>query len=124
MNPRSKIVKDILVHLAMEDQLPTDLTSLDPSVFDQVFVGLIEPSSLKDDNMEGGTSGSHYRKDNKPLTGKDLLGILKRLPKHFLDKPVKVSGDEEGNTIGDLYTVEIDRSGVITLWPADMQVPD
>lgn len=69
------------------------------------------------------------RADNKPLTPKDLLEILRPLvgdPKTWekiKDQPIKVFGDEEGNTYGDLYSVAVSKTGQITLWPGDIKIP-
>ena len=67
---------------------------------------------------------SYGRKDNKPMTLKDFLVVLGQLqqenPKAYgkiINKPIKMSCDEEGNGFGKLYSVEIGSE--ITLWPAD-----
>jgi hypothetical protein len=69
---------------------------------------------------------SFSRKDNKPLTLRDLLAMLGRTkvdkPKVYekmLDKPVTMSSDEEGNDMLKLVMVDIESKGV-TLWPAHL----
>lgn len=45
---RSQQIKDILIKLAIDDKLPSDLNDLDRSIFDKVFNGAVFPGSLKD----------------------------------------------------------------------------
>jgi hypothetical protein len=64
---------------------------------------------------------SHYsRKDNKPLSLRELKAILNSIPDTApaIDDPVTMSSDEEGNEMLVLYGVDIDKDGNITLWPA------
>jgi hypothetical protein len=70
------------------------------------------------------------REDNSAMTLRDMLKILAEEkisnPKRFakaLDKPVYMSSDEEGNSTGKLYGIEIAIKGVVTLWPSDSVVP-
>lgn len=59
--------------------------------------------------------------DNKPLTGLGLLKTLHTLYKEdpaALDKPITMSSDEEGNDMLSLWSIDIDKTGNITLWPA------
>ena len=44
----SQQIKDILIKLAVADNLPQDLNELDASIFDPVFNGAVFPSELKD----------------------------------------------------------------------------
>ena len=45
---RCKQIKDILIKLAVEDKLPTDLNELDERIFDPVFFHTLVPCELKD----------------------------------------------------------------------------
>lgn len=61
------------------------------------------------------------RSDNRPLSLKELLDILKELeadPKVDMSKPVGMSSDEEGNDMMVLWSVEVSKIGAVTLWPA------
>ena len=64
--------------------------------------------------------GHLTRKDNKPWTIRELKAILDSIPEcPALDKPIRMSCDEEGNdTSLKLYGIEIAKSGEILLWPA------
>jgi hypothetical protein len=56
------------------------------------------------------------------MTIRDMvLSIQKEYKKNpeFLDKPVTMSSDEEGNDMLKLYGIEITKQGV-TLWPAHL----
>ena len=59
------------------------------------------------------------RKDNKPMTVRELRSIIQVESKtnpELLDKPVTMSSDEEGNDMFNLQGIEITKQG-ITLWP-------
>jgi len=59
------------------------------------------------------------RKDNKPMTVRELRSIIQVESKtnpELLDKPVTMSSDEEGNDMFNLHGIEITKQG-ITLWP-------
>jgi hypothetical protein len=49
---RSQQIKSILVQLAANDQLPSDMTTLDEHIFDVVFNPLPEGTDLPDDVLE------------------------------------------------------------------------
>jgi hypothetical protein len=66
----------------------------------------------------------YKRNDNMPMTVNDLLGVLSQIkskpPKVYqkiIDKPIRMSSEEEGNETGRLWSVVVSR-GEITLWPA------
>jgi hypothetical protein len=67
---------------------------------------------VKETKMKNGT---YSRKDNKPLTIRETLAILKSVEN--VDKPVTMSSDEEGNDMLQLCMVEI-HNGNVTLYPA------
>jgi len=61
------------------------------------------------------------RSDNRPLSLRDLIGVLKGMEgdsKMAFDKPVVMSSDEEGNDMLCLWSIEVSKAGVVTLWPA------
>jgi len=60
------------------------------------------------------------RKDNNPLTADELKRVLNNIPEDIKIKPVLMYSDEEGNSIGKLYQIDITTDGVI-LTPADAQ---
>ena len=67
---------------------------------------------------------SYSRNDNKPLTLRDLLGMLGEVKQKkpaqwakIIEKPITMSSDEEGNDMLKLWSVDIESKG-ITLWPA------
>lgn len=59
---------------------------------------------------------THQRKDNKPLTLKDLREILDSYPNLRVNSTITMSSDEEGNEMLLLHAVDVDN-GKITLWP-------
>ena len=59
--------------------------------------------------------GTYSRKDNKPLTVRELFAILRLITN--MDKPVTMSSDEEGNEMLQLCMIEIHK-GNVTLYPA------
>lgn len=71
------------------------------------------------------------RSDNKPMTVRNLRiildGELRRIKAKdptavtkYLDSPIIMSSDEEGNDMLKLYGVEASEEGV-TLWPAHFE---
>jgi len=64
-------------------------------------------------------TGNFIRKDNKPLTLRELKALLNQIPDTAaaIDGPVTMSCDEEGNEMLVLWSVDIDKGGNVTLWP-------
>lgn len=65
-------------------------------------------------------SRSYSHKDNKALTTRELKALLSSIDDKALDKPVTMSSDEEGNEMLSLVSVDIHKSGKVTLWPAHL----
>jgi hypothetical protein len=64
-------------------------------------------------------AGSFARKDNKPLTLRELKGILSLVKTEAsLNLPIMLSSDEEGNNFHHLWSVDVDAVGQVTFWPA------
>ena len=67
---------------------------------------------------------SFSRRDNKPMTLYDLIGVanaINRDPaveRSIFEEPVIVSSDEEGNEMLNLWAIDVSKTGQITLWPA------
>jgi hypothetical protein len=61
---------------------------------------------------------THQRKDNKPLTLRDLLDIIGSCKLKY-DSTITMSSDEEGNEMLNLHAVDVEN-GKITLWPAHL----
>jgi hypothetical protein len=64
--------------------------------------------------------GHYARRDNKPLSLRELKALVNSIPDTApaIDGPVTMSSDEEGNEMLVLYGVDIDKGGNVTLWPA------
>jgi hypothetical protein len=67
----------------------------------------------------------YERNDHKPMTLNDLMGVLAQVKikeaktwEKMKDKPIRMSSDEEGNSFAHLWSVDIAKTGEITLWPA------
>ena len=67
---------------------------------------------------------SFSRSDNKPLTLRDLDSVINQMngdpaiERSLFDKPVVMSSDEEGNDMLHLWSVEVSKTGEVTLRPA------
>ena len=67
---------------------------------------------------------SFSRRDNKPMTLYDLVGVLNSInrdptiERSIFEKPVIMSSDEEGNDMLKLSFVDVSKTGQVTLWPA------
>lgn len=69
-------------------------------------------------------TGTFSKKDNTPFTVLELRALLNDIPEKLTNKPVLMYSDEEGNSIGKLYAVEVKKDGQVTLTPADAETPE
>jgi hypothetical protein len=62
------------------------------------------------------------RKDNKPMTLYDLIGVVSlinrdpTIERSLFEKPVIVAS--EGNDMLNLWSIDVSKTGQVTLWPA------
>ena len=91
---RQKMIKDILIKMAIDATLPSDMNELDEHIFDPVFFHTLVPNELKDPylSLEVDIEGHKVRAQVKLDTEGVVLDI-------YCD-----DGDEPEDSIWKLYT--------------------